>query len=465
MNLKFFFVFRYTTGLLQTAWLDDNILTPSFASLVNSLTFTLTLIPAPIFQRILDKLGFKPYSIAALALPLLLIGSIWSSVSSDDASMLISNGIMVGLGCSIQLVSCWNGLYYMFTDNQIFLFNGFMLAGAGLGIVPASMLFFFVKPIYGWRVTQRLTTIMYLSLVIFAFTLLPPVRKFLGIKTRDEKLSNMEPLLDEPDSDHHTNPRSNNTDGNEGELADNNEAENDATSNDEDVPTIALTSIRSASMQQEPAAEEAEKPVKYVLTNVGYILATSSYVLTATAYDTIMVHQPVRMKSLDINANLGALALIINGSIQAVMRVSVGILTANNVISAARLSQIAKIYFFVSTAISLFVTDQYYQTAYFFSLGFSGAILNTADFFLIKETLKKHRDFAVVLELSIAGILTFITMNCVGILYQHLNSYDVPFYILTSLFVLGVVPSFLYEVEIGRKNRAQESRRGYNSLN
>ncbi|XP_075242219.1 uncharacterized protein LOC142337049 isoform X1 [Convolutriloba macropyga] len=469
---------QYTTGLLQAAWLNDKILTPSIASLINSLTFTLPCIPAPIIQRILDRCGLKPYTIAALALPLLLTGSIWSSYCSDHVSLLISNGILVGIGCSVQLISSWNGLYYIFTDDQIYLFNGFMLAGAGLGIVPISMLFLFVEPEYGWRLTQRLSSLMYLSLLIFAVTLLPPVRKFLGIKTREEKMDGYEQLLSQSEA---ADERANENEEKFVESSETHEKDNSSSEDEEaleenliddndDVPAIALTSLRSISYQQnehnDSSSDGSIKPMKYVFSNVAYLLAMISFVFTATAYDTIMVHQPVRMKSFGIDPKAGAFALVINGAIQAVVRVSVGVLTANNIISAARLSQIAKVFFLVSTILSMYITDAYYQTAYYFSLGFGGAVLNTADFFLVKESLKKHRDFAVVMELSAAGFLTFLTMTFVGVLYERMQSYTLAFYLLTGSFVLGLVPSFMYEIEMNRRNRRDDStRHGYTALN
>ena len=421
--------------------------------------------PAPVLQRILDRCGLKPYTIAALALPLLVTGTIWSSYSSDPYSLLVSNGVMVGFGCCIQLTASWNGLYFMFTDNQIFLFNGFMLAGAGLGIVPVSLLFYFLEPTYGWRYTQKLTAVMYASLLAFAFVLCPPVRRCLGIRTREDKLRDFEALLNRSTSEHeHAILSAPILSGCETipEVHEREDSNSDGQEHDDVLPVVVVTSARTVSQTTDP--EHSSRPLKYACTNVGYMLAMVSFIFTAQAYDTIMVHQPVRMKSLGINASDGALALCINGAVQAVVRVSVGIIASRELLTPIRISQTGKVLFVITTAVSLFTDSAYYQTAYYFTLGFSGAILNTADFFLVKECLQKHRDFAVTLELSIAGMMTLMTMTLVGYLYQTLGSYDVPFCMLTGYFVLGLIPSILYEVHMKRKRRRYMEQYGYRTL-
>ena len=79
---------RYSTGLLQAAWLDAGLVSPSFASFINSVTFNLTSIPAPFVQRIFDKLGLKSNAIILIAFPFLLGGTIMSSYSTHPYALL-----------------------------------------------------------------------------------------------------------------------------------------------------------------------------------------------------------------------------------------------------------------------------------------------------------------------------------------------------------------------------------------
>ena len=319
-----------------------------------------------------------------------------------------------------------------------------MLAGAGIGLIPISMIFYFVEPVYGWRVAQRMTSVLFLGTVVFVISLLYPVRKCIGIKTRDEKYEEVRKIV-RSDSEHSLLLPGVSTNGHE------NHEKDSIDSNEANEQVFAVGSIVVSSTHSSDVGVLG--PLKYAFRHYGYVLVLVSFVFSCQAFDTAMVQQPVRMKTLGIAKKQGALALAINGSVQLVIRVSVGMLCSWGVITPIRFSQIAKLTFVVTTFASIYLTDALSQTIYYFSLGFGGAVLNTADFFLVKEALKKHREFAVTLQLSIAGILTLVFMPLMGYIYEQLGSYDLGFYILTGIFIIGFIPSVLYEINLRKEQR------------
>ena len=363
-----------------------------------------------------------------------------SSYSSHPYALLASNGILLGFGCCMQLIGSWTGLYYIFTDNQIYLFNGCMLAGAGIGLIPISIIFYFFEPVYGWRVAQRMTSVLFIGTILFVVSLIYPVRKLLGIRTRDEKYEDMRKRL-RSDSEH--SPMLS------GATCSGSHEKDSIDSNEHDV--IAVGSMVASSTHSNDVGFLG--PLKYAMRHYGYFLVLVSFVFSSQAFDTAMVQQPVRMNALGIAKKQGALALAINGVVQLIIRVSVGLVCSWGVITPIRISQIAKLTFVLSTFASIFLKGELFQTIYYFTLGFGGAILNTADFFLVKEALKKHREFAVTLQLSIAGILTLIFMPLMGYLYEKLGTYEVGFGILTALFAVGFFPSILYEINLRKQLR------------
>ncbi|XP_075251920.1 uncharacterized protein LOC142344244 [Convolutriloba macropyga] len=434
----------YCLGLMQSTWIDKLNLTNSEASIINSATFAVTLLPAPLVQALRDYFNIQPYIVFSSAATFVSIGLYLTSAASTFRTLLISNGIIFSVGIVFSVTGTLTTVYHYFLDDKITLVSACVSSGMGMGMIAVSMSFKYMEPIIGWQNFGKFEFIFLISYILAVITFFPPMSRLLGVRTRKCKEEELEErrknaLLNDDNCEEKPIFQSKDTD-----LA-------------KALTGSGLLPPSNDDQQSSSSSESSKKSVcttlKNLLTNPLFLLLLFSWVCNEATYNAVMVHQPERVVLMGYSLGNGADTLAINGAVQIVARFSVGLIAERGLISVVRLSQISKFILGSFSIISNFFPSLLFQTIFMFLVGICGGIVSTTDVILIKDCLTEGRELGISILLLMDGLSSMISIAGAGFLYTQFQSYHFVFCILGASSLTAFVLVVLLEV-LMKRNRS-----------
>ena len=446
---------RYCLGLMQGTWIAKLNLTTSEASVINSVTFAVTLLPAPAVQFLRDYYNVQPYIVFLSAATFVSIGLYLTSIATTFLTILISNGVVFSIGIVFSVTGTLTTVYHYFLDDKITLVSSCVSAGMGMGMVMVSMSFKYMEPVIGWRGFVQFELIFVISYVMAFLVFFPPISRVLGVRTRKMKELELKQL---------------NAVETEGLLAENNNLENEQKivvvekKQKEDgslsISNDSLPSLNNHGHDMDSISQSVKDKVKKakdnLLFNPLFLLLLFSWVFNEATYNAVMVHQPERVVKMGYSLINGADTLAINGAVQIVARFSVGLIADRQLISVIRLSQLSKLTLGVMAIVSTFFPFLMFQTFFMFLVGACGGIVSTTDVILIKDCVKHGRELGISILLLMDGLSSFISIALAGVLYSVFESYNAVFIILGGSSLAAFVLVLILDVLMRTKYRERE---------
>jgi len=423
----------YCLGLMQSTWIDKLNLTNSEASLINSLTFMVTLFPAPAVQALRDYFNIQPFIVFATAATFVSIGLCLTSMATTFHTLLISNGIIFSLGIVFSVTGTLTTVYHYFLDDKITVVSAVVSSGMGIGMIAVSMSFKYMEPIIGWQNFGKFELVFVIAYILAIITFFPPMSRVLGVRTRKMK---EEALMKEKEREALLNEES---------------AEHEDKSGagkavfQPAVPGGSIVRSGNSVPKTESSSSSESKSfggkIAALLTNPLFLLLLTSWVFNEATYNAVMVHQPERIVVMGYSLGNGADTLAINGAVQIVARLGAGFLAQNEIVSVVRLSQISKLTLGSFCIISTFFPTLTFQTLFMFLVGACGGVVATTDVVLIKDCLDESRELGISLLLLMDGVSSMVSIAGAGRLYTMFDSYNIVFCILGtwSLFACTMV--------------------------
>ena len=240
--------------------------------------------------------------------------------------------------------------------NKLPLFSG---TGLGLLIIYVTIALFMEDG--GWEVVMRsqlfFVIILYITAIIISPLVMKPRRSLVtdSQKPSESKLDNPEkPLLCKSENNIHAE-----IDHKEAaQILENMMSCEKLLQSGTSLSHINTCSSKSCSLISQSKVTVMEL-LGYFATNLQFILCWTSFGFGGCSFDALMLHHPVRLASLGIKSGPRSLAL--NGLMQILARVPVGVIATKGYISPIRMSQIAKLSLVVSTLLCNFITGPTYQ--------------------------------------------------------------------------------------------------------
>ena len=461
-------------GLMQSVWIAELNLTTSDASLINSVTFAITLLPAPAVQAARDHFNIAPCIVFAIAAPFLVIGLYFTSVASTFQQIMVANGVGFGLAVLMAITGSLTTVYHYFLDDKVTLATSIISSGIGLGMIAVSMTFKYIEPQIGWRSYCKWQLVC-VSVYIFATIIFfPPISRPLGIRTRkykERQLKKLSKLYKQQQS-------SNSNSREEQQLVSRESSEPETyTLNSSDNQPVVILGGGDTSYNYSPyESDELTDSVgvlkgtenmtmtasirlksaqlwRNILMNPAFLLLMFSWLLSEATFNAVMVHQPERVVKMGYSIQNSADTLAISGAVQLVARLGVGILADRQIVSVVRLSQGSKLILGVFSILSNLFPSLGFQTLYMFLVGACGGILSTTDFILVKDCVTEGRELGITVLLLVDGLFSLISIAGAGMLYTHFTNYIAVFYVLGGCSLLAFVLVVLMEILMRTSSR------------
>ena len=192
---------------------------------------------------------------------------------------------------------------------------------------------------------------------------------------------------------------------------------------------------------------------KSVLSNVNFLILLLSWILAGGSFKATMVHEPQRIVKLGYSIKNSAGSLAINGGVQFVSRLTVGVLASSNIVSIVRLSQIGKLSLAIATFISVIYTDLAVQHGFMSILGAFGGAINTTDAILVKDCFQEGRNIALSIFIFVDSTSGLIATVAAGYFVDFLDSYQIVFIIYGVCFAVAASLTILMELAT-KKNKS-----------
>ena len=368
-----------------------------------------------------------------------------ASFSNSFWPLFVFNVIFIGLSMSLCFASCYNALFYFFSDDQLYLFSSAVLAGTGIGVLPECLIFgLFLKPL-GWRTVYLIQLSFLVVLIITSIILSPHVVRILSIKSSGEKLKESEeeviqehaPLLNERSYESSSNA----TSSSDSLFPSRSFAVSQEIA---PIPNISLTFQKTTELT-------VLGLFKGLFLNGPFVCMLLSFAIGSSGFDGLMTHHPIRL--LQGGVSSGPLSLALNGCLQVVVRILVGVTATRGLATPIRMSQLAKLSLAISTVLSNVFSGPEYQLFYYFFIGIGGGVINVSDFLLIKDCVSSGRDLAAGFFCLANGCSNLPVIIVMGMLYQQTGSYATSYYCVSVLFVISICISILYELLIRKSRR------------
>ena len=383
---------------METIYANELRIPLNKISLLNSITFSVSLLPAPLIFYVRTHFNLKQYALFAAVVPLMGIGLLLNSFAKTYLHLVLSNWIFILPGIALALPGCLTAVYSNFPDSRVPFVMAVVNSGVGLGIALFATMFENLKNVIGWQNCLRVEFALVIVYPITALLLYPPVKnRFtypqseLRIKTttslvrkENEKFG----LFERPASGMRL-PSSQISSSDSAPLENMEIASKNGSKWSANGSYLTVSFTTNTNSQGDSSSRKSL--AKSVL-NFRFFLLCFSYVLGQGTYDAVMMHQPQRMVFNGHTINNGASALVYNGLIQMFSRFVVGPLAASGVISVIRLSEFAKFAFMVFTVLSNICTSYSFHSIYMLVVGLAGGILCTCDFILVKDCMGEARE-------------------------------------------------------------------------
>jgi len=492
----------YCLGLMQGVWIQELNITTSDASLINSVTFAITLLPAPAIQAARDHFKIPPFLIFALTVPLVGTGLYMTSVADTFKEIMISNGIIFGLGILFAITGSLTTVYHFFLDDKVTLATSIISSGIGVGMIIVAMSFKYFEPHIGWREYCRWQIVCISFYLLATVIFFPPLSRFLGIRTRkyqEKKLKKIEKLRQaqkerydnerEREREHEAllsnrYPSSGSAsqhginmggDVNEGLDSDNYKVLYGDNRDTDPVPSRCsdgspspcesdhieslITGTNVATITDSIKVKSMQL-WKEILTNPCFLLLMVSWLLAEATFNAVMMQQPQRIVFLGYSLQNGADTLAISGAVQIFARFGCGFLADRKIVSIARLSQISKVTLGSFSILSNIFTSMQFQNVYMFLVGACGGMLSTTDFILVKDCVTEGRELGITVLLLVDGIFSLVSIAGAGYLFNTYNNYDAVFYTFGAASLLSFVLLVLMEIIMKHRNKRHIGQRG-----
>ncbi|XP_075240419.1 uncharacterized protein LOC142335920 [Convolutriloba macropyga] len=473
----------YCLGLMQSTWISELNITTTDASIINSVTFAITLLPAPLIQAARDHFNIPPFLMFATAAPLLTAGLYCTSNASTFKELLVSNGIGFGLGILFSITGSLTTVYHYFLDDKVTLATSIISSGIGFGMIAVSLSFKYIVPIVGWRDYCKYQLVLISVYVLATFIFFPPVSRPLGIRTRKFKERQMKKLkkLQKKQRERQTDERQALVNELDSGLVSRASSEPDSfTTVTEDLGFAAQYPDHIHSDSSSPYDSELTDSVlmansaltitesirlktgqlwKNIMTNPPFLLLMTSWLLGEATFNAVMVHQPEREVKMGFSLQNGADTLAISGAVQLVARLGVGFLADREIVSVIRLSQFSKLTLGIFSILSNTFPSLAFQTIYMFLVGCCGGILSTTDFILVKDCVDDGRELGITVLLLVDGLFSLLSIAGAGLVYTKFNSYDAVFYTLGTASLVAFL--LLLPMEFIMKRKKNPGKSGY----
>ena len=454
--------YRYCLGLMQGVWIEQLNITTSEASLINSVTFAITLLPAPAIQAARDYFNIPPFVVFALTAPLVASGLYFTSTALTFQHLLLTNGVGFGLGILLAITGGLTTVYHFFLDDMVTFVTSVVSSGVGLGMIAISMAFKFLEPNIGWRQLCRYQILLVSVYIFAALIFFPPISTLLGIKTRKERKREQKKFerqeqLSRMETNENQKLLSSDKDVSEAEDYSKTESRDYLASNqisDSDQENSASLIMRANNMTiTDSIRVKTTQLWKEVLLNPPFLLLMTSWLLSEATFNAVMVHQPQRIVHMGFSLANGADTLAISGAVQIVARFGVGFLADRGILSIVRLSQLSKVTLGVFCILSNIFPNLAFQSIYMFIVGACGGILSTTDFILVKDCVNEGRELGITVLLLVDGIFSLLSIAGAGKMATSFNDYDVVFYTFGACSLLAFTLVVFLDILMKLKKR------------
>ena len=360
-----------------------------------------------------------------------------ASFSNSFWSLFVFNVFFIGLSMTLCFASCYNALFYFYSDDQLYLFSSAVLAGTGIGVLPECLIFALFLETLGWKKVYLVQLTFLIALIITSIILSPYFMKLLSIKSSVEK--GREPDAETEQKAPFLNERSYTSSSRVSSSCDSLfPSRNFIASQD-------LGPFPNMSMTIQKTTEQSLMGLfRGLFLNGPFVCVLLSFATGSSGFDGLMTHHPIRLLQRGIGS--GPLSLALNGCLQVFIRILVGITATRGLVTPIRMSQLAKLSLAVSTVLSNVFTGPKYQLFYYFFIGIGGGVINVADFLLIRDCVSSGRDLAASFFCLTNGISNLPVIIVMGILYQQTGSYAVSYNFVSALFAISISLAILYEL-------------------
>ena len=455
---------------MQGVWIEQLHITTSQASLINSVTFAITLLPAPAIQAARDYFNIPPFVVFALTAPLVAVGLYFTSNAMTFQNLMVSNGFGFGLGILLAITGSLTTVYHFFLDDMVTFATSVVSSGVGLGMIAISMAFKFLEPETGWRMLCKYQIILVSVYVFAAVIFFPPVSDFLGIKTRkvrrrEQKKRERQEQLAHMEAEENSRLLSSDKDASEADDYSRTESRDHSLANqnsDSDEDSASLAIGKKNMTITESIRMKTSQLWKEILLNPPFLILMTSWLLSEATFNAVMVHQPQRIVDMGFSLANGADTLAISGAVQIIARFGVGFLADRGILSIVRLSQISKVTLGVFSILSNIFQNLAFQSVYMFIVGACGGILSTTDFILVKDCVDEGRELGITVLLLVDGIFSLLSIAGAGKMAVSFDSYDVVFYTFGGCSLAAFALVVALEIIMKLKNRRNTE---YDSLN
>ena len=471
---------------MQGTWISDLNITTNQASLINSVTFAITLLPAPAIQAARDHFNIPPFIIFLLAAPLLSAGLYFTSVASTFNELMISNGIGFGLGILFSITGSLTTVYHYFLDDKVTLATSIISSGIGVGMIAVSLTFKYLVPIIGWRQYCRYQLVCSSVYIFATIIFFPPLSRPLGIRTRKFKERQLkkikrlqkkqrerqqlaeerQSLVNELDSGlvsrENSEPESFSTVTDDLAFVTRHPDSESSSPYESDLTDSVLQAHSSAITITDSIRIKTGQLWRNILMNPPFLLLMTSWLLGEATFNAVMVHQPERVVKMGFSLQNGADTLAISGGVQLFARFGVGVLADREIVSVVRLSQISKLVLGIFSILSNLFPSLAFQTLFMFLVGACGGVLSTTDFILVKDCVSEGRELGITVLLLVDGIFSLLSIAGAGLICTKFGSYNSVFYSLGTCSLIAFV--LLIPLEIIMRTKKPKRREGYTSI-
>ncbi|XP_065643931.1 monocarboxylate transporter 10 [Hydra vulgaris] len=146
-------------GLLFAMLLEEFHGTKTQTAWVGSITYGLMFLSGPIATSLCQRLGCR--TVAALGGVVAALATLTASFSKNLSHMYLTEGLLFGIGASLCYFPSVLILPHYFRK-RLSLVNGIVSCGSGVGTMALGPILNFINESYGWRVSNRLTSVLLL---------------------------------------------------------------------------------------------------------------------------------------------------------------------------------------------------------------------------------------------------------------------------------------------------------------